>query len=443
MRPSRWSGRYGSLDPTSTGFTSRYSLSGEWHWGQGNVSHQVEAYLVKYNLNLFSDFSEFIDQVHGDQFRQFDDRYIVGGSERTTIAGNYLGLSTADTFGVQLRNDFVKTELDHTEARVILEDYRSDHSVINSAGLFWTNDIIWTPWLRTEAGIRLDAYRFRLDSNTPANSGETTVVRPEPKFSVTFTPRPDVDVYAQAGVSYRSNDTRGIFDRVSSYPGGPVPVEQSKAVVRSNGAETGVRFRTIPNLTATVAVWYLQSDSELFFAGDTGSNEDSDRPGQRYGLEINTIYKPWSWLTVDANYAKSQAFFTDNNRVVGDSIPEAIKNSASVAVIFHDLPRAPKLTASIRMRYFGARDLIEDRSQESAPVTVFNGRLSYDLTKRLTLGVEALNLFNTKYNDAEYYDSYRLQGQPANPNSDDGSYMGHVIHPGEPLEVRVSATIKY
>jgi hypothetical protein len=436
-------GRFGTLDPTSTGFTARYSLAGEWHWGGGGITHSVQAYVFKYDLNLYSDFSGFVDPVHGDQFRQYDNRIVAGGAEKTTLHGAYLGRSTEDSFGVQLRNDFVDTELDHTQARTILELYRRDASIINSAAAYWSNAIVWTPWLRTEGGLRLEGYHFHLNSNTAANSGDTALLRPAPKIGVTLTPRADVDVYGQAGVSYRSNDTRGIFDRVPAYAGGPQPAEPSKPLVRSEGGEVGVRLRTVPGLTATVAFWYLQSNSELFFAGDTGSNDDSDRPGQRYGVEINTIYNPVRWMTVDADFAQSQAFFTDHDKAVGDRIPEAIRSSASMAFIAHDLGGAPGFTGSLRMRYFGSRDLIEDGSQTSAPVTVFNGRLGYQVNRRLALGLEALNLFNARYNDAEYYDSYRLKGQLANPLSADGSYMGHVIHPGEPLQVRLSAAVKY
>ena len=363
-------GRFGSIDPTSTGHTSRYSAVGEWHWGSGDVSNQVELYAIKYGLNLFSDFSYFVDQVHGDQFRQYDNRSVIGGALRTTITGDYLGQRTEDSFGLQLRNDFVNTELDHTEARRLLQDYRSDQSVINSAAVYWSNAIVWAPWLRTEAGLRLDAYHFNLDSNTAANSGDTSLLRPEPKIGVTFSPRRDLDFYAQAGITYRSNDTRGIFDTVPSYPGGPVPLERSKPIVRSDGAEVGARVRMIPGLTSTIAFWYLQSNSELFFAGDTGSNDDSDRAGHRYGIELNNIYNPLRWLTLDADFALSQAFFTDRDPLVGNQIPEAIKSSASVSAILHNLAQLPGFTGSIRMRYFGPRNLIEDGSQHSAAVTL-------------------------------------------------------------------------
>ena len=441
--PTLAGGRYGSLDPSSAGETNRYSIAGEWHWGQGAVTHQVQAYVIQYGLNLYSDFSYFVDQVHGDQFRQFDDRIVFGGSATTTIHSAYLGQAVRDSFGLQLRNDYVDLELDHTQSRQILSRYRRDRATINEAALWWSNDVRWNDWLQTQVGLRLEAFHFNDHSDTAANSGDTSLARPAPKIGVTLTPAPHVDLYAQAGISYRSNDARGIFDIAPSYIGGPTPTQRSKPLVRSQGAEVGARLKSVEGLTSTVAVWYLESNSELFFAGDAGSNVDSDRPGQRYGLEWNNIYRPTGWLTVDADFAVSQAFFTDHNKAVGDRIPEAIKSSTSISATVHDLPAAPKLTASLRLRHFAARDLIEDGSQRSAPSTVVNGRVTYQASPRVTLGLEALNLFDVRYNDAEYYDAFRLKGQPANPNSDDGGYLGHVIHAGEPREIRVSLTVRY
>jgi hypothetical protein len=436
-------GRYGSLDPTAGGATHRYNLDGEWHWSHDNVQNKVELYAFQYGLDLYSDFSYFIDQAQGDQIRQYDNRYVVGGAASTAITGHYLGQETTDVFGFQTRNDFITTELDHTQARVFLEDYRHDQTTIDEAALWWSNTVVWSPKLRTDLGLRLDLYHFDLDSNTPENSGSTTVGRPEPKAGITYTPVPQLDLYAQAGISERSNDVRGLFDRVPSYPGGGVPVQQTKPLARSEGAEAGARLRAVPGLTSTFAVWYLQSNSELFFSGDTGSDDDSDRPGQRYGVEFDNIYAPTRWLTIDADFAVSRAYFTDHDTAIGDRIPEAINSSISASAILHDIPGAQGLTASVRLRYFGPRDLIENGSQHSAPVTVVNARFGYDLTRHVSLGLEVLNVLNTAYNDAEYYDSYRLLGQPANPDSPDGSYLGHTIHAGEPREFRGSVTYRF
>ena len=297
--------------------------------------------------------------------------------------------------------------------------------------------------MRTEAGLRLEGYAFRLASNTAANEGHTATLRPVPKIGVTLTPLRGLDLYAQAGISYRTNDLRGVFDKVPAYPGADAPTQTSKLVVRSEGAEVGARLRTVPNLTSTVAFWYLRSNSELFFAGDSGANVDSDRPGVRYGVEWNNIYKPTRWLTVDADVAISQAFFADHNAAVGNQIPEAIKGSVSASATLHDVPGWSGFTASLRLRYFAPRNLIEDGGERSKASTVVNARVAYRVTPRVVLGAEALNLLNAKYNDAEYYDAYRLKGQIANPSSADGSYMDHTLHPGEPVEVRASLTLTY
>ena len=441
--PTLVGGRFGALDPTSTGHTSRYSAAGEWHWGAGPVTQQVELYAIKYGLNLYSDFSGFIDQVHGDQFRQYDNRTALGGSWTLSLTSDYAGMHTLDRFGTQVRHDLVNLELDHTEARTLVAVVRQDQADITSAALWWSNEIVWSPWLRTEAGLRLEGYDFHLDSNTAANGGQTATLRPLPKLGVTLTPMNGLDVYGEAGISYRTNDLRGVFDTVPSYPGADAPTQRSRPVVRSEGAEVGTRLRTVPGLTTTFAFWYLRSNSELFFEGDAGANVDSDRPGERYGFEWNNIYKPTGWLTLDADLAVSQAFFTDHNVVVGNQIPEAIKSSVSAAATVHDLPGLAGVTGSLRLRYFAPRNLIEDGSQRSTSSTVVNGRVTWQVRPRILFGAELLNLFNVRYNDAEYYDSYRLKGQPPNPATPDGSYMDHTIHPGEPREARLSLTLAY
>jgi len=441
--PSLVGGRFGALDPTSTGHTYRDSLAVEWHWGEGAVTQAVELYAIAYGLNLYSDFSGFIDQVHGDQFRQYDNRTVLGGSWRAAAAGSYAGMRTLDGFGLQIRHDLVNLELDHTEARRRLAVWRADQADISSAALWWSNDIVWSPLLRTEAGLRLEGYAFHLASTTAANGGATATLRPLPKLGVTLTPVAGLDLYAQAGISYRTNDLRGVFDTVPAYPGADAPTGRSRPVVRSQGAEIGARLRAIPGLTSTIAVWGLRSTSELFFSGDSGANEDADRPGARYGVEWSTLCKPARWLTLDTDVAVSQAVFTDHNTAVGDQIPEAIRSSVSAAAIWHDLPQLPGVTGSLRLRYFAPRNLTEDASQRSHASTVVNGKIAWRISPRLMLSGEALNLLNAAYNDAEYYDAFRLKGQPASPSTPDGSYMGRTLHPGEPRQLRISAALSF
>src|SRR6059036_107575 len=67
--------RFGAIDPTDGGKTSRYSLSLDRHktLENGAVFH-MDVYAIKYRLNLFSNFTFFLDHpASGDQFEQADD----------------------------------------------------------------------------------------------------------------------------------------------------------------------------------------------------------------------------------------------------------------------------------------------------------------------------------------------------------------------------------
>src|SRR5579872_3328162 len=70
-------GTYGTLNPTDGGNSGRYSLQGEWHRTSGNSESQVAAYAFHYDLDLFSDFTYYLDDpANGDQFEQQDRRWV-------------------------------------------------------------------------------------------------------------------------------------------------------------------------------------------------------------------------------------------------------------------------------------------------------------------------------------------------------------------------------
>src|ERR1019366_8133881 len=61
--------RFGAIDPTDGGHTYRYSGTVDWQRGSsnGNASTRVTGYAVGYDLDLFSDFTYYLnDPVHGD-----------------------------------------------------------------------------------------------------------------------------------------------------------------------------------------------------------------------------------------------------------------------------------------------------------------------------------------------------------------------------------------
>ena len=81
---------YGSQNPADGGYSQRYSLQAEWHARPPDSSAQITAYAFHYDLNLFSDFTYYLDSPDGDQFEQQDNRNVAGLKAAETFKGRFL-----------------------------------------------------------------------------------------------------------------------------------------------------------------------------------------------------------------------------------------------------------------------------------------------------------------------------------------------------------------
>ena len=176
-------GRFGAVDPTDGGDTYRFSGSLDWQRASRNATTKVTAYGIGYDLNLFSNFTFFLDDPeHGDQVHQADHRFVSGVKASHRRLDKWAGRGVRTTIGTQLRNDDITTVgLYHTVARQFLDTVRQDSVLQTSGAVHLQNEIEWTPWLRTLAGLRGDAYRFRVDAGDSGNGGTTNAGRMSPK----------------------------------------------------------------------------------------------------------------------------------------------------------------------------------------------------------------------------------------------------------------------
>jgi hypothetical protein len=70
------------------------------------------AYGFYYDLDLFSDFTYYlVDPIRGDQFEQQDRRWVAGLDAHHTIFSQWFGRKVENTFGLQLRNDWINNGL--------------------------------------------------------------------------------------------------------------------------------------------------------------------------------------------------------------------------------------------------------------------------------------------------------------------------------------------
>ena len=84
-----------------------------------NSETKITAYGFYYDLDLFSDFTYFLtDPNKGDQFEQQDKRWVAGLDARHTLFNQWFGRDVENTFGLQVRNDWINNGLYQTENRV-------------------------------------------------------------------------------------------------------------------------------------------------------------------------------------------------------------------------------------------------------------------------------------------------------------------------------------
>jgi hypothetical protein len=423
--------RLGTLDTTTGGSSSRYSLSAEAHRGSDSSLTSLSGYVLRYRLQLFSNFTYFLDDpVNGDQFEQRDRRTVGGLRLQHEWISTWRGRHVDSSVGIQARADDIHNGLFHTKDRAYLSTTRRDNISQLSGAPFAQARVAWAPWLRTVTGLRWDAYRFDVDSDNALNSGSETKAILSPKLSVTLGPWSQTEVYLSYGYGFHSNDARGTTIRVD-----PATGELQRRVsplVRAKSYDVGFRTSLVPHLQVAVTAFNLDIDSELLFVGDAGGTEAS-RPSRRRGFEVQSFYRPASWLQIDADYARSTSRFTDFDPL-GDHIPGSIEEAFSAGLT---VPDFHGYYASVRLRYFGPRPLIEDNSVRSHSSSLVNLDAGYNFPNGLRLGFEVFNVLDSKVSDIDYFYPSRLPGEP-----EEGVDDVH-FHPAEPRSARVVAAWRF
>ena len=423
--------RFGSIDDTDGGRTDRYSLAADWQRSGASTVTKVSAYAMKYDLNLISNFTFYLDDPeHGDQQEQVDRRYVVGTRVSQRRMGRWFGREVQNIYGIQLRNDNIPTvALYHTEGRVRL-DTRSDSSaLVISLGGYGQTDLEWSPHLRFTGGIRVDGSHYRVDALDTANSGTASAGLVSPKGGATFGPWKATEFYLNGGMGFHSNSALGTTITRDNEGN---PVDRVTPLVRAKGAEVGVRTVAVPHLQSTVSLWTLRLESELVYNADIGATEPGPA-SERHGVEIANYYSPLKWLVFDGDLSLSRAVFTSPG-YEGVSVPEAVNTVVSAGASVDGFHRT---FGSLRWRYFGPRSLVEDDSIKSKATSLVNLQIGYQPVAHLRTTLDVFNLFDVEASDIDYYFTSRLQGEPL-AGVDDLHF-----HPAVPRTLRLAATITF
>ena len=423
--------RFGTIDPTDGGKTSRYSLSYGMHKRNEDSTFEFNAYAIQSSLDLYNNFTYYLNNpVDGDQVNQSEKRRMAGFNINQTWFKTVGSFDTQNKIGLQTRYDDISPiSLYNTVARQRTSVIQTSTVKEASAGLYAENTTQWLQKFRTVAGLRYDAFNFDVKSSVQGNSGNVQDGLASPKLSFVFGPWAKTEYFINYGEGFHSNDARGITETQLPSGGTATP---SPPLVRTKGSGIGLRTDIVPGLQSSLALWRLDIASELIFVGDAGETAPS-RASRREGLEWNNHYIANPWLFFDLNLAASHARYTENDPI-GNFIPGSVDKVASFGATVTNLG---DWSGAFQLRYFGPRPLTEDNSIRSQSTTTAYARVGYKINQKTKLALDVFNLFNSKTSDIDYYYTSRLSGETA------GGVNDIHFHPVEPRATRLTLTYNF
>ncbi len=429
-------GRWGAIDDREGGTTGRRNLNLTFRGkGRNNSDLTIQTYLVNYDFKLYSDFTFFLDDpVAGDMIEQTDDRRIWGLNSRYTFfdrAGPFLAQTT---LGGGFRADDAQVGLWHAPDRQ-RRARRVDSQVLERNLFLWVQqEVFLSQRWRFIGGLRGDYLTFNVEDHLdlqpatlPHASGYAQEAILNPKATLVFSPTRSLDLFANFGTGFHSNDARAVAigERAKGVARKLRREGQSEAQIaealtaanldpnllepgalpRAVGGELGARARLWDRLNLGLAAWWLDLDREYVYVGDAGTTELSGR-SRRVGVDLEGRYQllPWLWADADANLSKGEA----RDEAAGeDEIPLAPTLTSTGGLT----ARHPQgYVGSLRYRHIGERPANEDNSVRALGYTVVDLTAGYRLGPyQLDLHLE--NLLDTEWNEAQFATESRLRAE--------------------------------
>lgn len=455
--------RFGAIDALEGGTTGHQHVNAQYTSTTENTRFKAQAYGVRYDFKLFSNFTFFLENPQdGDMIEQTDTRTLYGFKSSYRVGHDLpLGLGFV-TLGGGVRSDDVQVSLWQSPDRV-RETQFVDADIAERNFFLWAEEeAVLSEHVRLLLGVRGDYFTFdvndRLDTDPnppgdlPHASGYADALVVSPKANLVISPTRSIDLFLNAGLGFHSNDARDVVitqridTRVQALQQRGLsdaeindaliaerfdPAQRGATVLpQALGTEVGTRVRLLDHLTVGAAAWLLDLEEEFVFVGDAGTTESSGRT-RRVGLDVEARAQILPWMAADADLTLSQGRFRD--APAGENqIPLAPTLTSTGGLTAQ---HASGLEASFRYRHIGDRPANEDGSVTAQGYTVVDvlGAYTFGRTE-VMLTVE--NLFDVDWNEAQFDTTSRLPGESSAVSE---------LHftPGNPLNIRLGVNYRF
>lgn len=391
--------RFGSIDPTEGGNTERHNANVLiTHQFKNGANWENQAYYSRYKFNLYSNFTFYLnDPANGDEIQQQEARNIFGYSSRLSQKYFFGNSTLYSTYGAGLRYDATKdSRLSNAIQRKFISDIKLGDIRETNAFAFMQQQFNAGKWL-FDAGIRVDYFNFSyLDKLNTVQQPSQQKAIVSPKLNVQYTINKQVQLFVKAGKGFHSNDARVVVEN-----------EGREILPAAYGADLGVIMKPTENILINVAAWYLYLDQEFVYVGDAGVVEPSGK-SRRQGIDITSRFQFTKNLFANVNFNFTKP------RTIGepkgaDLIPLA-PTFTSVGGLYYKAQTG--LNGGISYRYIKDRPANEDNSIIAKGYFLLDASVNYTRPK-YEIGLAFENIFNIKWNEAQFATESRLLNEPA------------------------------
>ncbi|GAA4882249.1 TonB-dependent receptor [Flaviramulus aquimarinus] len=419
-------GRFGAIDDTEGGNTSRSNF---WlnHSKQLDEHSSIKssAYLSKYDFELFSNFTFFLeDPVNGDQIHQKEDRTIIGAK---TVFEHSFHLDNHDEqlkyeLGVGFRYDDVNdVQLSKTLNRQTILERIAYGNIDELNGFSFANLTYKTNKWTFNPGLRFDYFNFDYENllTTTYDIKSENKILVSPKLNIIYAASNGLQLFAKTGLGYHSNDTRVVTAN-----------NGKKILPTAFGTDFGLIAKPLDRLVINVALWSLFLQQEFVYVGDAGIVEPSGKT-KRYGVDFGLRYQLTDWLffNTDVNYTYARSSEEPSGQ---DYIPLAPDLTSSGGLSFRDLK---KFSGGLSYRFIKDRPANEDNSIVAEGYFITDLNLNYN-HKNWTFGLIVENLFDNDWNETQFATESRLFNEP------DAVEEIHFT-PGSPFFLRGKISVRF
>lgn len=389
--------RFGSIDPSEGGNTERYNVNLQLaHRLNDRTTLETQAYYSKYLFNLYSNFTFYLnDPINGDEINQAEKRSIYGFNSKITTKALLGNLNLNSIYGAGIRYDATgNSQLTNVTKRVFRNNIKLGDINEYNTFAFIQQQASKGKWF-FDAGVRFDYLHFnyldKLNATQQPAQGSAII---SPKLNIQYTVNRYLQLYVKAGKGFHSNDARVVI------------ANQGREILpAAYGGDIGLIIKPAPRLLLNIAAWYLYLGQEFVYVGDDGNIEPSGRT-RREGIDVVARYQLNDHFFANLNLNLTKPRSMDEPK--GQNYIPLAPVVSSTGGIFYKMKYG--FNGSLSYRYIQNRPANEDNSIVAKGYFVTDASVNYTRPK-YEIGIAIENLFNTKWNEAQFATESRLMNE--------------------------------